>query len=131
MVTSKRPSEKRRVVIIDDDLSFAQFLTKMVGTFGHDVIVKADPTASHTYEIRDSDIVFLGLVMPRVNGLQVLQQLSRQNSKCEICIMSGNSELLAQGEKLLQQLDLRLTGVLEKPFRAADIADILQGHMHR
>ena len=33
---------KRRVVIIDDDPTFAELLTVFVGSVGHDAVVKAD-----------------------------------------------------------------------------------------
>lgn len=118
---------KRRVVIIDDDLAFNAFLTKLVGMFGHEVVAKHDPTQSHTYELRDSDIVFLDVVMPHVNGLQVLRQLARQNSKCDIVIMSADPERLDDGEKLIKHLGLGFLGVLEKPFRVDDVALVLQG----
>ncbi|MEP7174520.1 MAG: response regulator [Aestuariivirga sp.] len=118
--------EKRRIVIIDDDLAFNEFLTKLVGTFGHEVIAKSDTTDSHTYELRDSDIVFLDLLMPQVNGLQVLERLAHQNSKCEIVVMSVDTQRLEEGEKLIKKLGLGFLGVLAKPFSVADVSAILQ-----
>ncbi len=82
MSPSKNSSRKRRVVIIDDDLAFTKFLTKLIGTFGHEVIVKSNPRESHTYELRDTDIVFLDLVMPHVDGIQVLEKA--RSSKFEV-----------------------------------------------
>lgn len=117
---------KRRVVIIDDEPAFAELLTKMVTTVGHDVVVKADSSASHTYELRDSDVVFIEVMMPKVNGFEILEQLARQNVKCEIVIMSEDGKHLNEAEKLLKKLDLNFLGVLEKPFRLADVQDILE-----
>ena len=116
---------KRRVVIIDDDPDFAVVLTRMVGSLGHDVVVKGDSSASHTYEVRDDDIVFVDLLMPKVNGLQVLQQLARQGVKSTIVLMSGHDHSLREAEKMVKKLDLRFAGVLFKPFRLPDVAAIL------
>lgn len=116
---------KRRVVIIDDDPDFAGVLTKMVGSLGHDVVVKGDSSASHTYEVRDDDIVFVDLLMPKVSGLQVLQQLARQGVKSTIVLMSGHDHALREAEKFVKKLDLRFAGVLYKPFRLPDVAAIL------
>ena len=118
---------KRRVVIIDDDRDFAVVLTRMVGSLGHDVMVKGDSSASHTYEVRDDDIVFVDLLMPKVSGVEVLEQLARQGVKSTIVLMSGHDNSLREAEKMVKKLDLRFLGVLYKPFRLPDVKSILDG----
>lgn len=115
----------RRAVIIDDEPAFVSMLTKMLGSFGYEVSISTDARSSYTFEIRDSDIVFVDALMPHVSGLQVLEQLARQGTKSPIVAMSGNSQSLDQAEKLAQKLDLNLVGVLEKPFRLDDLKLIL------
>jgi CheY-like chemotaxis protein len=117
---------KRRVVIIDDEPALATLLTNMIGGLGYEVMVSTDPGSSYTYEIRDSDIVFIDVLMPHVSGLQVLERLARQNTKCSIVIMSGQGERLDEAEKLAKKLNLELIGVLEKPFRLADVKGVLE-----
>ena len=118
---------KRRVVIIDDEAAFTTLLTKMVSELGYEVMVSTDPRSSFTYELRDSDIVFIDIQMPHVDGLQVLALLSGQNTKCSIVIMSGQGESLDEAEKLAKKLNLELIGALEKPFRLADVKGLLEG----
>ena len=120
------PTRKRRVVIIDDDPALAGILTALVGSLGHDVIVKQDSSASHTYEVRDDDIVFVDMVMPKVSGLQVLEQLGRQNVKSAIVVMSSNDLRLNEAEQLVKELDLDLLGVLHKPFQLPDVRAVLE-----
>lgn len=122
------PSPKRRIVIIDDDPDFAGVLTRMVGSLGHDVVVKGDSSASHTYEVRDDDIIFVDMVMPGVSGVQVLQQLARQGVKSTIVLMSGHEHSLREAENLVKKLDLRFAGMLFKPFRLPDVVAILDAN---
>lgn len=117
---------KRRVIIIDDDPAFAELLTALVGSLGHDAVVKGDSSASHTYEVRDNDIVFVDLMMPRVNGIQVLEQLARQNVKSAIVLISSNDRFLHEAEKVVKKLDLQLLGVLYKPFQLPDVQSVLE-----
>ena len=117
---------KRRVVIIDDDPAFAGLLTGLVRGLGHEVVIRADSSASHTYEVRDSDIVFVDMVMPHVSGIQVLEQLGRQNVKTAIVLMSSSDRHLNEAEQLVKKLDLRLLGVLYKPFQMPDVQSILE-----
>jgi DNA-binding NtrC family response regulator len=118
-------ARKRRIVIIDDDPDFAGLLTALVGSAGHDVMVKLDSSASHTYELRDDDIVFLDMQMPRVSGIQVLEQLARQNAKSAIVLMSGSDRHLHEAEKIVKNLDLQFLGVLHKPFQFPDVQSVL------
>ena len=129
MVEQGSPSgkRKRRIVIIDDEPAFSKLLAKMVGDLGYDVMVSTDARSSYTYELRQSDIVFVDIQMPHVDGFQVLEKLARQNVKCSIVLMSGQGERLDQAEKLTKKLDLELVGVLEKPFRLVDVELVLEG----
>jgi len=73
------------------------------------------------------DAIITDVMMPNMNGLQVLEKLFHQEAKCSIVLMSGHGERLEAAEKLAKQLDLRLIGTLEKPFRLRDILDVLEG----
>jgi CheY-like chemotaxis protein len=121
------PRQVRRAVIIDDEPAFVSMLTKMLESFGFEVRVSTDARTGQTYEIRDSDIVFIDALMPHVSGLQVLEQLERQGTKSPIIAMSGNPLSLDQAESLARKLELNIVGVLEKPFRVADLKFILDG----
>lgn len=120
------PRPKRRVVIIDDDPAMGDLLTTIVGSLGHDVVIKEDPSASHTYEICDSDIVFVDMLMPKIDGLQVLEQLGRQNVKSAIVLMSTSDRYLEEAEKLVKSSGLDLLGVLYKPFHLPDVQSVLE-----
>jgi DNA-binding NtrC family response regulator len=121
-----KPKQLRRVVIIDDDPAFAEFLTNLVGSLGHDAVIKLDPRASHTYELRDDDIVFVDMLMPHVNGIQVLEQLARQNVLSAFVLMSSDGRYLDEAVQMIKKLDLHLLGVLYKPFRLHDVKAVLE-----
>lgn len=89
-------------------------------------MVKEDPSASHTYEVRDSDIVFVDLMMPKVSGIQVLEQLGRQNVRSAIVLVSSNDKSLHEAEQVVRKLDLDLLGVLHKPFQLPDVQSLLE-----
>lgn len=129
MVEQGLPSgkRKRRVVIIDDEPAFSKLLAKIVSDLGYDVMVSTDARSSYTYELRPSDIAFVDIQMPNVDGLQVLALLAGQNTRCSIVVMSGHGERLDEAEKLAKELDLTLIGALEKPFRLADVIEVLKG----
>lgn len=123
----ERSKRLRRTHIIDDDPAFISMLTCMLQSLGFEVKVSTDARLSQTYEVRDSDIVFVDALMPHVPGFQVLEQLSRQGTKALIVVMSADPQSLDQAERLARKLELDIVGVLEKPFRVADLKFILDG----
>jgi CheY-like chemotaxis protein len=122
---SSRP--KRRVIVIEDDPNFAERLTSLLISLGHEVVVRLDSSASETYEIRDTDVVFIDLLMPIVSGLEVLAQLDRQNCRSPIVLMSSNDQFLRNAENAIKKLQLWLLGVLYKPFALEDLKAVLEG----
>lgn len=122
---SLRP--RRRAVIIDDDVDFAQTFKKMLSGLGYEVTVSTDARSSYTFDLSDNDIVFLDVLMPNTSGIQVLEQLARQKAKSPIVLMSGTLERLDGAEKYAKTLELNLIGVLDKPFRVTDVQEVLEG----
>jgi len=64
--------------------------------------------------------------MPRVSGLQVLEQLGRQNTKSPIVLMSGNDHYLLDAEQAIKKLHLWHLGTLFKPFTLLDVEALLE-----
>ena len=118
---------KRRVVIIDDEVVFAETLTKIVKSLGFDVTLVTDARSSYAFDLKNSDIVFVDVLMPNISGFQVLEKLAGQKARLSVVLMSGHSERLDEAEKLARKLGLTLVGALEKPFRFEDVKDVLLG----
>ena len=115
---------KRRVVIIDDEPAFAETLRWMVESLGYDSTISTDARSSFVGFTPD-DIVFLDILMPNLSGFRVLDQLLSKQAKNAIVLMSGSLDRLEEAEKHAEALRLNLVGALEKPFRLADISDVL------
>jgi sigma-B regulation protein RsbU (phosphoserine phosphatase) len=115
----------KRIIVIDDDPAFAETLARMLGSLGYAVTISTDARSSYTFDLTDDDIVFLDVPMPNTSGLQVLEQLAKQEAKCAIILMSGHLERLEGAEKYAESLNLNLIGALEKPFRISDVEDAL------
>ena len=117
----------RRVVIIDDEAVLSTVLAEIVGGLGYETIVFPDSGSSPTYELIDSDVVFIDILTLHMSGFHILEQLARQNVKSAIVLMSAKEERLYEAEKLAMRLNLYLIGVLTTPFRLADVRGILEG----
>ena len=95
-------------------------------SLGYDVTTATDARSSYVFDLVESDIIFLDVLMPNSSGLQVIEKLAGQKSKCAIVLMSGDFERLSQAESYAVSLDLNLISALEKPFKFEDIEFIVK-----
>lgn len=112
---------KRRALIIDDDPVFARALSKMIGGLEYDVTILTDPLTSFTFSLKESDMIFLDVVMPNDWALAILKRMALLESGSRLILMSGSLERLDEAENMARQLNLNLMGVLDKPFRLEDV----------
>ena len=115
----------RRVLVIDDEASFCRFMARLITSLGYEVTTTCQAKCAYLDELKEPDIVFIDMVMPEMDGIQVLEVLADYKVKSAIVLMSGADTSLSKAEAFARQADLRLIGVLHKPFRLADVQGIL------
>lgn len=120
-------SEIRRVVIIDDELAFAEKLKKMLNGFGYQVAIATDVAKRDALDLKDVDIVFVDIRTPKLSWQHLCKQLARQQTKAAIVMMGSQFERLEEAEKVAKKLRWNLIGAIEKPFRLDDLRDVLTG----
>lgn len=114
----------RRVLVIDDEASFCRFMARMITSLGYQVTTTCQAKCAYLDELKEPDIVFIDMVMPEMDGIQVLEVLADYKVKAAIVLMSGADTSLSKAEAFAKRADLRLIGVLHKPFRLADVQNI-------
>ncbi|HQY74366.1 MAG TPA: response regulator [Aestuariivirga sp.] len=114
----------RRVLVIDDEASFCRFMARMITSLGYEVTTTCQAKCAYLDELKEPDVVFIDMVMPEMDGIQVLEVLADYKVKAAIVLMSGADTSLSKAEAFAKRADLRLIGVLHKPFRLADVQNI-------
>lgn len=115
-----------RILVIDDDGDFRRFMKLMVEPTGAAILAVRDICSLLALRPRPVDVVFIDLVMPGVDGIQVLRELSRYGVKSNIILMSGRSaDVLDTAARIGRGLGLRIGGVLKKPFRLAQLRSLV------
>jgi CheY-like chemotaxis protein len=115
----------RRVLVIDDEASFCRFMARLISSLGYEVTTTCQARCAYLDELKESDIVFIDMIMPDMNGIEVLDVLVEYKVKAAVVLMSGADSSLSEAEDFAKHSDLRLIGVLHKPFRLSDVQSIL------
>lgn len=111
-----------RILVIDDDEAVCRIVSTLAETMGLDCAATEDPTSFMSLVTPDTSLILLDLMMPGMDGIEVLRQLGERQSRSRILLMSGmDRRVLETAEKLAHSLGLRVVGHLQKPVPLADL----------
>jgi twitching motility two-component system response regulator PilG len=119
----------RFVMIIDDSPTICKILEVAVSRQGHQVMSFQQPVLAlhalfRTKEIPFPDLLFVDLILPRLNGFQVIQFLRNHPESRHIPII-----VISRRDGLMDRLKARIVGANEyvtKPFKIQDIVALVQ-----
>ena len=122
LADSKRES---RVLVLDDVSEDCRYIADLVKGLGFEVNSATDAALVYLDDLKDSDILFLDIAMPGMDGIQVLEVLSRRNSKCRIVLMTDSNEEPSEAVSMAKERSLELSGILYKPFRLEHVKAVM------
>ena len=106
--------KKYSVVIIDDEIEIVNMLNRYLSrNVKFTVTSYSNPlTALSSIENTNYDIVLLDIMMPQMNGLEVLEKLKDKNKSQKVIMMTAYSTL----DKVLKSHKEGATDFVMKPF---------------
>jgi DNA-binding NarL/FixJ family response regulator len=110
------------VLIVEDELVGRELLAKGLARMGYEVATAADGEAALPHLEREWDFVVTDLVMPRRDGLFVLEELNRRGRRALRVVITS----FADKERVIAVLNLGADYLLEKPFGVERLAGILE-----
>ncbi|NIR68056.1 MAG: response regulator [candidate division Zixibacteria bacterium] len=117
-------SEKgKKILIVDDEGIIRDCCMKALSARGYDVHTAEDGQEGLN-KICDNhyDVIFLDLVMPRMDGQAVAHNISGLSEQTKIIVISGSSTDEAQQKAR----DMGAHFYLEKPFTPSDLVDAIR-----
>ena len=104
-------NSKRRILVVDDDASIRTLVRIVLERAGFDVTTARDGReAIALLAASDYDVVLLDVIMPKLDGLGVVDELRKNN----IAVLSHTYLLSGGDAQSLTNLPVR--GVIAKPF---------------
>lgn len=113
-----------RVLVVDDDLQVLSTFRAMLEQAGHRVeTVNCGSRFMAAYVRMKPDVVVLDVVMPGVDGIELIQWLSDIGSEVRIVICSGSpiGHFGEMAARFAGAAGLTNVSLLPKPFRLAEL----------
>jgi CheY-like chemotaxis protein len=120
----------KKLLVVDDEVDFAEFVVDVAEGMGFEVISTSDASEFASLYTIDLDIIVLDLFMPGIDGIELLRFLSDNDSQASIIFMSGKDKgVLHTAQELALEQGMTVLGVLQKPFLAKELEDILSKYI--
>jgi EAL domain-containing protein (putative c-di-GMP-specific phosphodiesterase class I)/FixJ family two-component response regulator len=117
---------RQKVLILDDDEEIGEMVVTTAQTLGMDCIATADAKSFMDALDPGVTLILLDLVMPEVDGVEILRLLGEQRCRAGIIVMSGlGKRVVESAESLATTLGLSIVGHLIKPFSIAQLEETL------
>jgi two-component system, OmpR family, response regulator len=124
---------RRRLLLIDDELSVARFIAHAAEECGYEAIitVTAESFCSQ-FRACDPEVVVLDLALPRSDGIELLRFLAEEKSRARILPVSGfDTRVLEAAVRLGTALGLDMAEPLRKPVRLNQLMAAMQSREAR
>ena len=115
-----------KLIVLDDEVDFAEFVGIVATKAMFEVEEFNNANVFMQDYKQDADVIILDLMMPGVDGIEIIRFLAETNCDAHLILMSGfDSGVLHSAEKLTTEQGLNLAGSLTKPISPSKLNQLL------
>ncbi len=106
-------SRNINILIVDDDRDICEYMELLLSQSGYNVDTCSKPEDA-IYQLREGDyhVVVLDIMMPNLNGMELLEEIRRFDNDIDVIIFTGNPTV----QTAVQSLKLKVSDYIQKPF---------------
>ncbi|GHV83467.1 sigma-54-dependent Fis family transcriptional regulator [Spirochaetia bacterium] len=111
-----------KILVIDDERSIRSSMSDIIEDEGYAALVAEDaPAGIEIISKEKVDLVFLDVMLPKMNGIEALGEIKKRWPDVEVVVMSGHAETLVTAVKAVK---LGAFDYMEKPLSIDKILTI-------
>lgn len=116
-----------KILIIDDDIQLSELISEFLASFNYEIHSKHTPEDGLSFiEEEQPDIVILDIMLPGMDGFQVLRKI-RENSTIPVIMLTARGEVTDR----IVGLELGADDYLSKPFEPRELLARIQSILRR
>jgi PAS domain S-box-containing protein len=118
---------RQKILVIDDDHDIGELVSAAAETMGCQCTVTTQAATFLEKLTPDTTLILLDLMMPGMDGIELLRLLAERNCKADIVLISSvGKRTIESAGQLGEILGLSIVGHLQKPFPMAELKKLLQ-----
>ncbi len=113
----------RRLLIIDDEPDIGQFIGAVAEGLDYEVTITTEAKAFiDAYNSENPDIVVVDVVMPNIDGIELVKYLAQSGCAVRVLVISGYTERYLDNTKTLAEaFGLASVTAMQKPIELAEL----------
>jgi EAL domain-containing protein (putative c-di-GMP-specific phosphodiesterase class I)/CheY-like chemotaxis protein len=116
----------KKIAVVDDNIDVCELVCAAAEAMGLECASATDAETFLRMLTSDTDLILLDLVMPDMDGVELLRLLAQQKCQAGIILISGTGKrIIESASQLAHALGLSIVGNLQKPFRIAELEKAL------
>ena len=116
------------VLVVDDDADIATILCDRLRTMGHDTLIANDGQAAlFLLEQELPGLVFLDLVIPKINGIEVLRRIRKEWPELPVIVMTAYGTI----SRAVEAMKEGATDFITKPFDVDHLKIVIEKALER
>lgn len=114
------------MMIIDDEADMAQLICDIAMQSGFEPLQCHHAREFMQHYTDEYDVIVMDLMMPDVDGIELIQFLSQKKCTAQLVLLSGfDSDALDSAQEIAEELGLNFAGSMKKPFRFDQLHQLL------
>lgn len=116
-----------RILIVEDDPAISRGVEMNLQLEGFETLTASDGRRALELLGERLDLVILDIMLPHVNGFEIVERLRRRKDDVPIILLSAK----ADEEDIVRGLDLGADDYVTKPFRLSELLARVKAHLRR
>ncbi len=114
------------ILVVDDETGITMIIKELLVRLNYDVLTaKSGKEALEKLSLGPVDLLITDIVMPDMDGLELITEVQRTLPKVRIIAMSGGGDKLGPGDYLKDAKRLGAAYCLTKPFMLNELAAVV------
>src|SRR6516225_4233112 len=111
------------LLVVDDEALTLRTISRALRDEGYEVfLANSGEEALQVYSEEKPDLALVDIVLPGIDGIEVLRQLKKQNPAAIVLMMSAYHQV----ERAVEAMKHGAYDYLTKPFHLADLANTMR-----